>query len=468
MTTVNLIQAIVLILLPSAQAQENPLGGNIDLNGIWEIYDEQSNGEMVVFITQTGSQVIASFDPEGDCSHVDMENVKTTLDFHARIEGNQLIGETNVCIPKVNNVELYPMQLTISDDGKGLTGTYQDEAGNHPISYFKTTTTPPPTNLISFPQAEWNFISGYITNPNTDKISAPIASAKFASNYLIASDTDPALFFGILGGISVIGIVAGSYTAIKKIHKHSKSQEKDRKEEEQKLHVIRLAIECGLESNRIEEIKGIKHIPYITEINRIEQECRRALGAILEGREKLKKLQEAKEFVAWCREAKEDPDKILSKISDDVIAKFLGCIEPYFSSLLLNGISVETQTNLIKNDDKKIKDQEEDKNKNIKFNANFALKPLEPYIELILLIDEVKASSVRLIFVIDTKINIKNAKIYSTNRDGSKIDIESMTIILKLSFSRLVINRYLSSSIEVPMLLGKKEFEIKNTSIVSK
>jgi hypothetical protein len=74
----------------------------------------------------------------------------------------------------------------------------------------------------------------------------------------------------------------------------------------------------------------------------------------------------------------------------------------------------------------------------------------------------------RLIFVIDTKINIKNAKIYSTNRDGSKIDIESMTIILKLSFSRLVINRYLSSSIEVPMLLGKKEFEIKNTSIVSK
>ena len=69
----------------------------------------------------------------------------------------------------------------------------------------------------------------------------------------------------------------------------------------------------------------------------------------------------------------------------------------------------------------------------------------------------------KLIFLIDTNVRIKNAKVYSTN-EGTKIVAESINIVLKLSFSRLVISHYLSKTIEIPIVLGKKEFEIKSLS----
>jgi hypothetical protein len=451
-------QSIILLALQSAQAQENLLMDSTrDLNGVWE-----KDGGELVYITHTGSQVIASFEPEGDCRNDGMANVKTTLDFHAIIEGNQMIGETNLCVREVNNVQLYPLQLTISDNGNALTGTYQDEAGDHNISYIKaemTTTSPP--RLNSLPPALVNFGRAYITNPNTDKVLLPVASGNFAWNYVKASNTDPLLLLAGLGAVFA-AIVAGSY-AIKKIHKHSKSHKEGREEknEEQKLHVIRLAINCGLE-NIIAEAKEIEYLQSINEIKRIEEELRTVLGAILEGREKLKKLQKANDFVDWCREAKEDPNMIISKISNDIIGNFIGCIEPYFASLLLKSISIESQTKII-NNDKEAKDQT-NQNHYVNFNAKFNLKPLEPFIKLTLLIDEVPASSVRLIFLIDTSVSMKNAKVYSTN-EGTKIVVDSINIVLQLSFSRLVVSHYLNKSIEMPILLGKKEFEMKSLSV---
>jgi hypothetical protein len=452
-------QSIILLALQSAQAQENSLENGIDLNGIWKRDDG-----VQVYITQTGSQVISSFETEGneregDCSFAGMANVKTYLDFDANIEGNQLTGETNVCVIEVNNVQLYPMHLTISNNGNTLTGTYEYKGGRYPISYIKTTTTFPPM-LNSLPPAVLNFGRAYITNPNTDKVLLPVALGNFAWNYVKASNTDPVSLLAGLGAVFA-AIVAGSY-AIKKIHKHSKSHKKGKEQkEEQKLHVIRLAINCGLE-NIIEEAKEIENLQSINEIKRIEKEFRTVLGAILEGREKLKKLQKAKDFVEWCREAKEDPNTIISKISNDIIGNFIGCIEPYFASLFLKSISIESQTVII-NNDKDTKDQT-NQNRYVNFNAKFNLKPLEPFIKLTLLIDEVPTSSVRLIFSIDTSVSMKNAKVYSTN-EGTKIVVDSINIVLQLSFSRLVISHYLNKSIEMPIVLGKKEFGIKSLPV---
>ncbi len=448
-------QSITLLALQSAQAQENSLQNGIDLNGIWK----RDDGVQVYF-TQTGTQVISSFETEGneregDCSSVGMANVKSYLDFYANIEDNQLTGETNVCVIEMNNVQLYPMHLTMSDNGNTLTGTYEYEGGSYPISYIKTTTTSPPI-LNSLPPALVNFGRVYITNPNTDKVLLPVALGNFAWNYVKASNTDPVSMLTGLGAVFV-AIVAGSY-AIKKIHKHSKSHKKDKEQkEEQKLHVIRLAINCDLEN--ITEAKEIENLQSINEIKRIEKEFRTVLGAILEGREKLKKLQKAKDFVEWCREAKEDPNTIISKISNDIIGNFIGCIEPYFASLFLKSISIESQTVII-NKDKETNDQSI-QNRYVNFNAKFNLKPLEPFIKLTLLIDEVPTSSVRLIFSIDTSVNMNNATVYSSN-EGTKIVVESINIGLQLSFSRLVISHYLNKSIEMPIVLGNKEFGIKS------
>lgn len=54
-------QSITLLALQSAQAQENSLQNGIDLNGIWK----RDDGVQVYF-TQTGTQVISSFETEGN------------------------------------------------------------------------------------------------------------------------------------------------------------------------------------------------------------------------------------------------------------------------------------------------------------------------------------------------------------------------------------------------------------------
>jgi hypothetical protein len=475
------LQTIILTSVPKALAQGNSLQNNVNLNGMWQREDGN-----VVYITHTFNQVISSFDPEGYCDVPGMENVQTTLDFSARIEGNQLIGEKNLCDPNinVNDVTLHPLQLIIRNDGNQLSGTYGD-GGVSTASYIRLS-NPQETPITSLPSKVWKFTGWYLDDPNTDKLLTPVAAGTYAANYLNTSGINPTLFFIALGGTFAAIIGAGSYAAVKKAHtKHSKSQEKnsDKQEEQQKLHVIRLAIEFGLETidRTGKRIQGIGQPPYDSDIIRVGQESKKALEAIFEGRQKLKKLQEATEFVNWCKDAKEDPDKIVSKISDDVIARFLDCIEPYFSYFLLDGLTIETESNMIENrnnnPNKKIADPEKDKEKekNVKFNAKFALKRLEPFIKFTLLIDEIPGSSLSLIFVIKTDVNIKNARLYSAANSGShnnggseglRMEIEKIVIVLNLSFSRFVISHYLSNSIEMPISLGTREFVIERARLV--
>src|SRR4051812_44078327 len=80
-TQVFVHQSIILLALQSAQAQQNSLENGIDLTGIWKINDGTQ-----VYITQTGSQVISSFEPELDCTTAGMPNVKTMLDFVTNIK----------------------------------------------------------------------------------------------------------------------------------------------------------------------------------------------------------------------------------------------------------------------------------------------------------------------------------------------------------------------------------------------
>jgi hypothetical protein len=211
-------QSIILLALQSAQAQQNSLENDIDLTGIWKI----EHGEQV-YITQTGSQVISSFESGADCRTAGMPNVKTMLDFVTNIKGNQLIGEINLCVKELNNVKLYPVQLTISDNSNKLTGTYQDEAGYHPVSYLKMTTpSPSPPRLNSLPPALVNFGRAYITNPNTDKVLLPVALGNFAWNYVKASNTDPVL---LLAGLGAVLAAIGGTVAYAKHRSSKKSQE---------------------------------------------------------------------------------------------------------------------------------------------------------------------------------------------------------------------------------------------------
>ncbi|MGA7368470.1 MAG: hypothetical protein WBX01_05025 [Nitrososphaeraceae archaeon] len=135
----------------------------------------------------------------------------------------------------------------------------------------------------------------------------------------------------------------------------------------------------------------------VGETTELEQKISEGINKILESRKKLKSIQKDVEFIKWCGEAKEYPNKILSKISQDVITKFLSSIEPYFQNMMLSQISIESDISVT-----------EDKPKEIKKNITFSLIPIHAYIELVVYHNGVRISSTKFIFALNTYVKIKN------------------------------------------------------------
>ena len=155
-------------------------------------------------------------------------------------------------------------------------------------------------------------------------------------------------------------------------------------------------------------------------------------------------------------------NKIILKISDDVATKLLECVEPCFSSLLLKKISIESQIRIID----QVNKSENQKGHYIGYNVNFALKPITPYVELSILVDEVRTLTAKITFSIDTDVKIGRLQVYSSGTEAMKIDVKNLVIALTLSISKFS-TTHLKKSIEPPIELGKKEFEIVSVSTLA-
>jgi len=218
----------------------------------------------------------------------------------------------------------------------------------------------------------------------------------------------------------------------------------------------------------------------IGELTELEQKFSQAINKILENRSRIKEeIQKDIEFIKWCHEAKEDPNKILSKISEDVIGKFLGSIEPYFQGLMLKQIGVESDISIT-----------EGRPKRIRKNITFSLNPIEAYIALVVYNNGIRVSSTKFIFAINSYVKVKNLTVYlgKINRQQAqlkkrpeqqfqyrdeeigndyasigrrRIEIEGLLFGISIEFSKIKIG-YIEKSVEPPIGLGKKEAEIKN------
>jgi hypothetical protein len=252
------------------------------------------------------------------------------------------------------------------------------------------------------------------------------------------------------------------------------------------LPIIELRIGCGLENLEvIERETSKKDNEIIGELTELEQKFSYVMNKVLETREKLKIIQGDAEFIEWCQEAEEDPDKVLSKISEDVIGKFLGSIEPYFQNLMLSQISVESDISVTK-----------DSPKRIRKNITFHLKPIQAYIELAVYSDGERVSSAKLIFSVNSYVKIKNLTVYledvnrypdkqkkkqqeqqqhrrapypdqkvsnnnNSNALGRRIRVENLLIGIRVQLTKMKIGD-VEKTIEPSIEIGKKEAEIKD------
>jgi hypothetical protein len=249
------------------------------------------------------------------------------------------------------------------------------------------------------------------------------------------------------------------------------------------LSITELRIECGLENSEVIKRGSNKgHNMTTGELTEVEQEFGQAINKILENRRKIKNIEKDIDFIKWFKEAKEDPNKILSKISEEVISKFLTSIQPYFQNLMLKQISVESDISVT-----------EDSPKRIKKNITFSLTPIQAYIELVVYNNGVRVSSTKFIFVINSYVKIKNLTVHlekvnrhqaqlkqpeeqvhyrdeeTGNDDHSlgrrRIEIDGLLFGISVEFSKIKIG-HIEKTIEPPLGLGKKEVEVKNIIIL--
>ena len=106
-----------------SKSSEPGQDSRINLSGIWV---DNGNGREVT-VSQTGSSVKATYNSLYRCSGGVRQ--KTDLDFEGALSGNKISGRTSVCVydqsrVQAGTVQLVPINLTVSEDGNTMDGTY--------------------------------------------------------------------------------------------------------------------------------------------------------------------------------------------------------------------------------------------------------------------------------------------------------------------------------------------------------
>jgi hypothetical protein len=497
---------------------------NAHFNGIWQRIDNDTFDDKV-HLNQEGNHLTATFEPGGTC-YENKNNPELGIsypfgkvEFSGDLVGNIIQGKQARCLIDERTTKLFDLKLTVSNDGKSLDGytTLENGYQDQQRYIFVSSIVDQPSIEVSTDKPNYNFhenigVSGKVGNIGTESEvliqvydpdekqvfsrSVPINSdGSFATNfdfrnidtngtyrafatYPNATGTPSADFaYGLPSkGFSAgdIGLATGTVVAlgaggiflykqgyIKSIKQLTKHGVKNG--QASNLPVIYVGLECGIENPELPKSLNRNAIE-VSEINRLEQAFSNAVDDILKNRKAIKKVQDDLEFIKWCKEAKENPKKVLSKISDDITNKFLSSISPYFGNLIVSEISVESDVSATR-----------DKHKRIKESVQFNLVPIEPYIEFVLYVNTQRMSSAKFIFTIVTNVEVKNLTVNMTATDANvkeelqegpednydkKISIESLIFTIAVEFSRLKIGP-VEKNMSPPVIIGRKKMEVK-------
>jgi len=387
---------------------------------------------------------------------------KTKLDFSGKLTGNTIQANSHICYPFEDIVKSGIMKLTVSDDGKSLIGSIVDDRGL-PLSMeytFVQASVNEPSIVVNTVKPFYSIgdkvgIFGRVDNMGEESnvfvevrdpfgnpmpmfsVNVPITSdGSFMTSYDFknidingtytafaiypnATGKDSVFFeYGLItggSGTEYVAVTTGTIAALgagaiflykqgyfKRIEQLIKGGSQNGETPDIPVPVVYVGIECGLENPELPK-KEILYPIEASEINRLEQAFSTAVDDILKNRKVIKKVQDDFEFIKWCKEAKENPKKVLSKISDDIMNKFLSSISPYFGNLIVSEISVESNVSATR-----------DKHKRIKKSVQFSLVPIEPYIEFVLYVNTQRMSSAKFIFTIETNVEVKNLTVNMT------------------------------------------------------
>ncbi|MFB5601196.1 MAG: hypothetical protein ACE5SW_13330, partial [Nitrososphaeraceae archaeon] len=492
---------------------------DITLNGTWERHDGQQ-----VIISQEGSNVIASFlEGAGTCEEFGLigEEFESKFDFEGTLKDGKIVGEDNMCYygslnQSENGLFLDKAEYTINKNGTELEGfiinRYTGE--QTPSSFIKVGIEQEDPDLElktdrgKYQSGQIVHLSGKVSDilPGTDQtvlleIYDPLnrgyasqnvnlnPDGSYSYDLNIANDTIKGNFsivatysgfsksinfeYGVslipveeivIGGSVVAGVgSAATFVAFKQ--GYIKSPFGGSKTPEEILQDLgqsegfeidhtptdfRIDINYGIIADK--ENSDENYTDLIGDVTPIEENFTKSIEFIQNTRKKIKRIEKDKEFVEWCIENRHKSKTILSKISNEhVINNLIELIKPYFINNIVKNISLsvnfETQESKI----------------------DLELNPIFSYIELSTYVGEIRTTSTRIIFVLNTSGKISKsipseATIKSDNtmpiEKGKKIEINDLSIKFEVVISEIFIGQ--TKKILDPVIkIGEKNFNIK-------
>jgi hypothetical protein len=248
-----------------------------------------------------------------------------------------------------------------------------------------------------------------------------------------------------------------------KLYQSSRANKPSRKSRKPPASV-KIVFNYGIESNDDEKSDEFKKNESASDADfkKIQDGFQTTLGnSISQVRDALNYAKQATDIVNFCREAKEEPDNFLSRISDTAFAEMLKAVGPFLGNFFIEEVNVGTELRIL-----------DTANKQALFDVDVQMRPIRPFIEAALLVNGVKSEAARFLFEINSLVQIRKLQLTATG-DGLKRDLEDINVkleVLLASVSVIHAGRPVSLTsgkhlLNKPIRLTKREFKLSSLSL---
>jgi plastocyanin len=201
----------------------------------------------------------------------------------------------------------------------------------------------------------------------------------------------------------------------------------------------------------------------------IQEKLESTMGSSLQVIKKsLYAAKEAASIVEFCTSAGQDPDTFVSSVTDAGFMEMMKAISPVYSKLMIRNIKINSYLR----GDPETGASGHKGSRQALFDINIEIAPIRPFIEAVLLVNEVRTKTVLVVFELNMHITVKKAGLLI--KEGKREwHLENIRCTIEASVARIsarLLGKTVPASISDLRLdkkipLKKKVFQLKDVAV---
>ncbi len=313
----------------------------------------------------------------------------------------------------------------------------------------------------------------------------------------IISSSTALVILGIAGSMAGAGVIlaatkSGTFKQKARSLKQNRiSDEKKKDSTQRQQHSVRLEFRYGIENlkeidasmqkSQLEPaaVKEDSTTTSATISSELEQEFKSMLGEdSLQSMKNtlLQHAKQAKDIADFCTSAAQNPDQIITSAVDAEFKKMVNAVSPLLSSLLIKQLSIKSQIQSgYSSDDDGYDDNSSTQAQKALFDVDLEMQPIRPFIEAVLLVNNIPTKVISIVFQFDSLATINKAGWTLKNRGTIEWKLENIRVDVSFTIAKITARLFSSGSNAGPgyslnkqVSLTEKEFYLKEAMLEEK